>query len=407
MGDEKLLKRKKLSYAEKIQLKTIVRPLTVASPTVQLATTCDESRLATCDESRLASCATPTASTFIHQSSTTTAKSNFQLRCANNSLSLEDKIKKQKTINPLTLAEKIQVIESRKTLNTNEYLKEYEGKELDLNSNIRALSDAMIQQEARKINPKFCASPNWLKLFKLKHNIFTTYQSEDNSSDDVSIEERLPSSQMGIPWADSDTRLSDSQLTDIFNQPQSTTTLMLPCLNNIKNLADIDITKGGLVPSKLTFCRFNEILFEPLQVKVPFDSSEVNLSEDDEDLIGWFCVDEICSYAAEKLAIVTQKLAKFNRLHDGLPPMPPCNGCYPFYCPCEVEPHIDECCRQCEDYWFKIHTCLNSETDKLQGDYKSLTSLENFPIFWVIGDSNVQNSNLGGILQKIFRTNLQ
>ncbi len=78
---------------------------------------------------------------------------------------------------------------------------------------------------------------------------------------------------------------------------------------------------------------------------------------------------------SEKLAIVTQKLAKFNRLHDGLPPMPPCNGCYPFYCPCEVEPHIDECCRQCEDYWCKIHTCLNSETDKLQGDYKSLTSL--------------------------------
>lgn len=238
-------------------------------------------------------------------------------------MSLEDKIKKQKTINPLTLAEKIQVIESRKTLNTSiqklasqfdcsskqislillhqdEYLKEYEGKELDLNSNIRArkrqnymkkeekkdlhqkilewytnqsnmgipVSGAMIQQEARKINPKFCASPNWLKLFKLKHNIFTTYQSEDNSSDDVSIEERLPSSQMGIPWADSDTRLSDSQLTDIFNQPQSTTTLMLPCLNNIKNLADIDITKGGLVPSQLTFCRFNEILFEPLQVKV-------------------------------------------------------------------------------------------------------------------------------------------
>jgi hypothetical protein len=447
MGDEQLLKRKKLSFAEiiqviesrktnnstiqnladqfkcstfqiktilsqreyylKKQLKTIVRPLTVASPTVQLATTCDESllvtcdesRLATCDESRIVTCATPTTSTFIHQSSTTTAKSNFQLRRASISLSLEDKIqiilsrnsnntvqnladkykctksqiqsilsqrehylkqhsrleqnattgqstttgkfgktttaisnkqRTMKTYKTLTLAEKIQVIESRKTLNTSmrklanqfdcgrnqislillhqdEYLKEYEENQLDLNSNIKArkkrpylmtkeekedlhqkvlewytkqcnmgiaVNGLMIQQEARKINPKFGASHDWLIRFKRLYNICTTYQSEDDN-DDASIEDRLPSSQMGIPRADSDTQLSDSQLTDIFNQPQSTTTLMLPCLNNIKNLADIDITKGGLVPSQLTFCRFNEILFEPLQVEVRF--SYINL----------------------------------------------------------------------------------------------------------------------------------
>jgi hypothetical protein len=78
---------------------------------------------------------------------------------------------------------------------------------------------------------------------------------------------------------------------------------------------------------------------------------------------------------AEKLEIVTQKLTSYNQQHDGLPPMPPCNGCYAFYCPCEEESHTDDNCRHCVECWCEIYTCLNSENFEFQGDTKSLTSL--------------------------------
>ena len=78
---------------------------------------------------------------------------------------------------------------------------------------------------------------------------------------------------------------------------------------------------------------------------------------------------------AEALTIVTQKLANCNRQHDGLPPKPPCDGCYAFYCPNEGESHIDGNCLQCTEYWSKIYICLNAETNYLHGETKSLTNL--------------------------------
>ena len=87
----------------KKQSKNIV-PSIVSSPTPQLVTTCEDLRLATC--------ATQTASTSTHQPSlsastktkTTMAKSNIQLR---------------RTYNRLSLAEKIQIIQSQQKFSSN------------------------------------------------------------------------------------------------------------------------------------------------------------------------------------------------------------------------------------------------------------------------------------------------
>jgi hypothetical protein len=260
----------------------------------------------TCEDLRLATCATQTASTSTHQPSLS----------ASTKTTTKDKRNIQQgryTINRLSLAKKIQIIESHQKFSTSvrqlaiqfkcsktqissilskkdDYLKEFEEEQVDKKSNISdskngpylistvekeelhqkvfywytkqinkgiLVNGPMIQREAQLHNPKFLACNQWLCRFKRQYNICITYNSEDDNDD--ASREHLTSNQLGSPRAQSATQLSDSQPTVIL--PQFATTLMSPYHNKTKILANRDIAKGGLVPSQPNIFQCNEILF--------------------------------------------------------------------------------------------------------------------------------------------------